>query len=158
EATRVATVVDELEPLLRRLVGEQVVVVLDVHDTPAVDVDRGQLELVLLELVANATEAMEGKGGALTITARPVSLVDGDADAVTPGAYVELAVQDTGIGMDAATRTRLGDPFFTTKGDGHSGLGLTMVRTILDEQSAGIAFESDPGRGTTACVVLPAAS
>ena len=152
-------VVGGVVPLLRRLIGEHVRI--ETAMTPfigQVRVDPGQFEQVIINLAVNARDAMPA-GGTLTIAVTPVRL---DAAAVTtlpevtPGAYVELAVADTGTGMDAATRARIFEPFFTTKPTGAgTGLGLATVHGIIHQSGGVITVESVVGRGTTFRVLLP---
>jgi signal transduction histidine kinase len=153
--------VAELEGVLRCSLQEQS----DLRILPApaacpVNVDRGQLEQVLLNLVLNARDAMP-QGGTITIqTAQTFKNVDG---ALRPGSRVEpvvtISVTDTGLGMDTNTQKRAFDPFFTTKGPGQgAGLGLSIVYGIVQKQFGGtISVESRPGMGTTVTVYLPRA-
>jgi signal transduction histidine kinase len=125
----------------------RVKVATDLDGAPPVQADVAQLERVLVNLLKNAAAAMNG-GGAITITTRPVRRLLG-------GRAVEVAVADTGCGMDEVTRRRLFEPFFTTR-PGGTGLGLAIVKQILDEHHGEIAVESEPGKGTVFRVTLPA--
>jgi len=124
---------------------------------PAVDVDRGQMEQVLLNLYLNAWHAMLG-GGELHVTTRQISL---DAAAtepfkVRPGAYVQVILRDTGIGMDDLTLSKIFDPFFTTKGTGRgTGLGLASVYGIMQNHRGFVTVSSSKGRGTTFKLFMP---
>lgn len=124
---------------------------------PAVDVDRGQIEQVLLNLYLNAWHAMLG-GGELHVTTRQISL---DAAAtepfkVRPGAYVQVILRDTGIGMDDLTLSKIFDPFFTTKGTGRgTGLGLASVYGIMQNHRGFVTVSSSKGRGTTFKLFMP---
>jgi len=130
---------------------------------PALDrvaTDPFQLEQVVLNAAANAGDAMP-QGGHLTFETRNVELdgafVAGHLGA-HPGPHVMLRITDTGTGMDAATRARAFEPFFTTRGLGHgAGLGLAAVYSIVKHFQGYTALESAPGRGTTLAVYLPRA-
>lgn len=140
------TVVSELAPLLARLLGEDVRIVLELEPgAGAVLADRGQLGQVLVNLAVNARDAMPD-GGVLIVSTRTHD---------DPG-EVEIVVQDTGVGMDAETRERIFDPFFTTKPVGSgTGLGLATVYGIVEQTGGRIAVESVPGAGATFTIVLP---
>jgi two-component system, cell cycle sensor histidine kinase and response regulator CckA len=154
-----AIVVDS-KNMLDRLLGEDVelAVALD----PAlgrVKTDFGQIEQVLMNLVVNAHDAMP-QGGKLTIETANVFLDPSYCRShaeVKPGAYVMLAVSDTGCGMDEKTRARIFEPFFTTKGpDKGTGLGLAMVYGFIKQCSGHVFVHSEPGIGSTFKVYLPA--
>ena len=148
-----------LETLLRRLVGEDVELVTELAPgCGKVLVDPGQIEQVVMNLVVNARDAMPD-GGKLTIAAGEV-LLDEDFAAehlgVTAGPHVRLAVSDTGVGMDEATRARMFEPFFTTKELGKgTGLGLATVFGIVKQSGGTIEVFSGRNRGTTLNVYLP---
>ncbi|MGH8056494.1 MAG: two-component system sensor histidine kinase NtrB, partial [Candidatus Entotheonellia bacterium] len=149
----------QLEPLLQRLMGEQVV--LSTRLAPAlghVKVERGQLEQIILNLALNARDAMP-KGGELTLETVNFELGARDVRqhaGFPPGHYVRLVVRDTGCGMDAETQSRLFEPFFTTKEPGKgTGLGLSIVYAIITQGGGRIDVESAPGQGATFLIDLP---
>ena len=153
------TVTDMLK-LLGRLIGEDVN--LDFRpgsELRSVHADLGQIEQILLNLCINARDAIDGAGSITIATANR----DIDADFceengwARPGRWVELTVRDDGRGMDQETQRRIFDPFFTTKKMGHgTGLGLATVYGIVRQHDGLVHVESDPGRGSTFSIWLPA--
>jgi CheY-like chemotaxis protein len=151
-------VVADVSEMLRRLIGEDIRLAVATDPGPGlVRVDPGQLEQVLMNLAVNARDAMP-QGGLLTIEVRNVVLdatyVREHAEAQA-GPHVLLAVSDTGTGIDAATLTRIWDPFFTTKGEKGTGLGLATVYGIVKQSGGHVAVYSEVGHGTTFKVYLP---
>jgi two-component system cell cycle sensor histidine kinase/response regulator CckA len=148
----------------RQVVGEKIEIVLDCADNlwPVV-VDRGQIEQVLLNLVLNARDAMP-EGGRIVVTTRNAEIppAGGDSfDGVDFGnrersRFIQISVDDTGIGMPESVRTRIFEPFFTTKNIGEgSGLGLPVCHGIVKQSGGWIDVSSKPGRGSTFFVTLP---
>ncbi len=152
-------VVTEMQALLRRLIGEHIV--LETRLEPAglfVRADRGQLQQVIINLCVNARDAMPD-GGTVTIATTAKDL-DAGFVASHPGSqrgtHASLKVSDTGVGMDAETRGRVFEPFFTTKPVGKgSGLGLATVYGIVKQSGGYIHVTSVPTRGSTFTVYLP---
>ena len=147
----------EMEALVRRLAGGHIAVVLHVDPTrPLVRADRGQIEQVVLNLVANARDAMADGGqltiatGVLTVGATP------PVEGLAPGEYVTLSVIDTGAGLTPEAMAHAFEPFFTTKDVGEgTGLGLASCYGIAAQHGGLVGVESEPGRGATFTLYLP---
>ncbi len=154
-----AEVVRGMEGLLRRLAGENIQVEVDTAGRPwRVRADLGQIEQVIMNLVANARDAMPA-GGVLTIRTSRLALDDsqgGRHPSLGAGSYAALAVQDTGVGMSGEVQARLFEPFFTTKPRGQgTGLGLATSYGIVRQSGGDILVDSEPGKGSTFRVLLP---
>ncbi len=149
-----------MEPMLRRLLGDSVeLIVLPGTALGYVQIDSAQLQQAILNLATNAREAMPAGGRLVLETSNPeLDEAAAKKAGVKPGAYVMLAVSDTGSGMDAETRTRLFEPFFTTKEHGKgSGLGLSMVYGVVKQNDGYITVYSQVNCGTIFEIYLPRA-
>jgi two-component system NtrC family sensor kinase len=152
------TVVDGVARMLRRVIGEEVRLVIQpaAEELPVL-ADRGQLEQVLTNLATNARDAMP-RGGELTISLGAAEVDEARAreHQVKAGRFAVLAVSDEGTGMDEAVRARIFDPFFTTKDVGKgTGLGLSIVYGIVKQHGGFVEARSEPGRGSRFEVWLP---
>jgi two-component system cell cycle sensor histidine kinase/response regulator CckA len=152
--------VHALEPMLRLLIGEHIRLQVQVADpTGSIQIDPGQLDQIVMNLVVNARDAMPD-GGTVTIEVSSTSFDEAYAMEhfeVTAGKYVMIAVSDTGAGMDRETREHVFEPFFTTKERGKgTGLGLATIYGIVRQASGHIWLYSEPGHGTTFKIYFPA--
>jgi PAS domain S-box-containing protein len=154
---RLNAIVTDMEPMIRRLVGAHIAVVINLDPTVGhVRVDRSQIDQVLLNLAVNARDAMSDGGtlciGTSTTTRSELEatvLVDADRIAI-------LSVRDSGVGMNADIRSHVFDPFYTTKPRGHgTGLGLATTHGIVAQSGGAIRVDSVPGDGSTFTVYLP---
>jgi PAS domain S-box-containing protein len=157
--TDVNALVCGMEELLRRTLGEQVDMAIDLADgLPPASTDANQLENALLNLCINARDAMP-QGGHLTIETTTMELETGFAQAgedLHPGNYVVLSVSDDGQGMSAETMTKVFEPFFTTKPIGQgTGLGLSMIYGFLKQSGGHVRIYSELGKGTSVKLFVP---
>jgi signal transduction histidine kinase/ActR/RegA family two-component response regulator len=148
-----------VESMLRRLIGEQIELKMDMDpEAGYLRADRTQLEQVILNLTLNSRDAMPAGGRlvvqtghrhyARTSRSKPLELAAGD--------YVTISVSDTGLGMDAETRDHIFEPFFTTKSRGRgTGLGLATTYGIIKQSGGSVFVESEPGHGTTFRTYFP---
>jgi two-component system, cell cycle sensor histidine kinase and response regulator CckA len=152
-------VVLDLEPMLRRLIGEDLdLEVVTDRRLGAVKADPGQVGQIIMNLVVNSRDAMP-QGGRLTLKTATVDFTVGcntRFGLAPPGPYVSLEVQDTGVGMDMATQAHVFEPFFTTKEPGKgTGLGLSTVYGIVKHSGGYLDLASEPGVGSAFTIYLP---
>lgn len=155
-------VISRSQPLLRRLIGEDIALAVTLDSSLAsVEADRGQMDQVLINLAVNARDAMPN-GGPLEIRTMNVRLDETHTGHLVGkplrhGAYVSVLVSDGGCGMDAETRARAFDPFFTSKECGQgTGMGLSIVYGIITQSGGEIILASEIGKGTRVEILLPA--
>jgi PAS domain S-box-containing protein len=151
--------VQSIEPMLRRLIEEHIH--LDLSLEPGLGMiraDPGQVDQILLNLVVNARDAMP-EGGTVTIATHSTEFEARDTNehfAAAPGRYVQLAVSDTGVGMDRETKEHIFEPFFTTKEVGKgTGLGLATIYGIVQQLGGHLWLYSEPGQGSTFKLYFP---
>src|SRR5216684_1390640 len=154
----VNTVVEDMERLLRPLIGEDVELKTKLaSDAGHTRADAGQLEQVLMNLVVNSKDAMPNGGRILIETANVIrdNAHDGEQAFIRPGEYVMLSITDNGQGMDKETQSRIFEPFFTTKEKGKgTGLGLSTVYGIVKQSGGYVVVHSELGQGTTFNIYL----
>jgi len=157
ETLDLCEVVRSTEKMLSRLIRENIGMSMVLAETPVmVKADIVQIEQVIINLTVNARDAMP-RGGRLTVTVGSRAITARAAgSALEEGDYAVLSVEDTGHGMDEATRRRVFEPFFTTKTEHEgTGLGLTTVQSIVREHGGDVTVHSEVGLGTTFIVWLP---
>ncbi len=159
QQVEVGLLVRDTERMLRRLIDESIELTVVVRDGPlSVVIDPSQLTQVLINLVVNARDAVDGRGRILIEASRVVHDETYAATQLhaTPGPYVLLAVSDDGVGMSPDVLGQIFEPFFTTKDAGHGvGLGLSVCYGVVQQASGYIVACSEPGEGTTMKVYLP---
>jgi two-component system, cell cycle sensor histidine kinase and response regulator CckA len=152
------SIVQSIQGLLRRVISEDIALAITVTREPAdVRVDAGQIEQVIMNLAANARDAMPA-GGRLTIETRRVRF-DGamwsTGQRMPAGDYAVLVVRDTGCGMSEEVKQRVFEPLFTTKKSGGTGLGLSTCASIVKQIGGYVTVDSEPGAGSAFSVYLP---
>lgn len=151
-------VIGDILGMLEHLVSEDISIETDfAYDLWPVHAVRCMLEQIILNLVINSSEAMP-QGGAIRIATKNVTVPEPETDdGPRPGRHILLTVEDDGAGMDQETLARIFEPLFTTKQKKNAGMGLTVVQRIVGQLGGWTGVESDPGKGTTFKVYLPAA-
>jgi signal transduction histidine kinase/CheY-like chemotaxis protein len=152
--------IEEMLGLLRVSISKHASLETDLgQNLPAVRGSKAQLRQMVMNLVVNASEAIGDRDGVIRLSARQVTVGPAAArrKAVAEGDYVQLEVCDTGEGMSSETQARMFDPFFTTKSDGR-GLGLAVVGGIVRGLGGTIRVVSEPGKGATFRILLPASN
>ena len=163
EPMDLGTLVDDMGDVLQTVVSRKTTLSLNAASEPLpIEGDVSQLRQLLANLVANSSDALADRPGAVTVTTGlrffDRYFLDGiaPAEGLRDGVYAYVEVIDTGVGMDDYTRARIFDPFFTTKFTGR-GLGLAVVLGILRSHGGGIRVQSHPGVGTRTTVLFPLA-
>ncbi len=154
--------VEEMSHLLQASISKKASLSLHLDAAlPTIRADPSQIRQIVMNLIINASESMGDRGGSITVSAVPVHCGADQlrgtpfGDTLAPGRYIELTVEDTGCGMDEATRERIFEPFFTTKFAGR-GLGLAAVLGIVRAHNGALAVRSELGKGTVFRILLPA--
>jgi len=150
--------INNFKNLLQRTIPEDIAIkIIPFHDIQPVLADVGQIEQIIMNLSVNAADAMPD-GGELTIETSVTEIDSSFAAAqpdIKPGTYVMLSFSDNGCGMDPETRDRIFEPFYSTKGEQGTGLGLSTVYGIVKQHEGHIWLYSEPGQGTTFKIYLP---
>lgn len=147
-----AATIEHFAKMLEALLGKNIRLALNIDKRSSrIFMDAGQLERALLNLVLNARDAM-AQGGEITIELKDAQVKDEEGE---PTTYVAIAVADTGCGMDEETLAKVFRPFFTTKGEQGTGLGLVIVDQIVSRCGGQVEIDSEVGRGTTVRMYLP---
>ena len=146
----------DVQPMLARLIGSEIELVHQLEpDLLAVRCDPAAIEQILVNLAINARDAMP-QGGTLTFRTTNETLADGEHAGLPGGAYVELNVRDTGVGMDSNVAARAFEPFFTTREpDAGTGLGLSTVYSIMRQVGGDVTVTSSPGAGAEFQLLFP---
>ncbi|MDX2186023.1 MAG: response regulator [Opitutaceae bacterium] len=150
-------VVGELRELIRSLLTENIELEVDLADDPiTLEIDRSQIEQVVMNLAINARDSMANIGGSLTLRTGVRVVGEGEDPDLKSGRYAELVISDTGSGMSEEIQAKIFQPFFTTKPKGRgTGLGLATCTVVIKNYNGAIRFKSVVGEGTTFYVLLP---
>lgn len=157
---QISLIVKEALKLLRSSIPTTIEIRQVIATQALVLADPIQIHQIMINLCTNAYHAMEQTGGVLAVSLRDMDLEPGQAmgDEIVPGRYVILEVSDTGCGMGEETKEKIFEPYFTTKEQGKgTGLGLAVVHGIVKDHLGHITVDSEPGRGATFRIFLPAA-
>ena len=164
QSVDVRGLLQSMEGFLNTAVSSDAELTMDLCRDPAWVVgDASQLQQVVLNLAMNASEALEGPGGRITVSLNRMEMDSSDLaatyinDDLSTGSYVKMTVSDNGCGMNTETASRAFDPFFTTKFTGR-GLGLASVLGIVRGHGGAVSLDSTPGEGSTVAIILPEAS
>lgn len=155
---KLATVVKENVEFLGASLPSTIDIKLNLSTEGTVIADPVQMQQIIMNLATNAAQAMQERGGVLTIQLEEVSfssILDTPYASISPGRYVQLSVQDTGAGIPDSIVAKIFDPFFTTKAGGGTGLGLSVVSGIVESLGGTISVQSRLGKGSTFHVFLP---
>ncbi|MDJ0521306.1 MAG: PAS domain-containing protein [Planctomycetota bacterium] len=156
-------IVREMTGLLQTVISKKATLELDLEDPlPAVEADASQMRQVVMNLITNASEALQDQSGTIRVRTRNRDVTRNQLVAcncpgdIPPGPCISVTVSDDGVGMDAETRRRIFDPFFTTKFTGR-GLGLAGVLGIVRGHGGAVCVETTPGGGSVFEILLPLA-
>jgi PAS domain S-box-containing protein len=153
----ISQVIEEMSGLLKVSVSKHARIEMDLaRDLPAVQANPAQISQLLMNLVTNASDAIGARPGMIRVITRRVAAVSAASGSSAERGYVQLEVSDTGCGMKPETQAKVFEPFFSTKSTGR-GVGLAIVDGIVRSLGGTIQLESEPGKGTTMRLSLPAA-
>lgn len=155
--TNINDLIIDMQDMLRKTLTARVSLILDLSDCQfPVLIDKNDLEDAIINMAINAMHSMEF-GGKLTISTSNITLQHDEANLLqlTPGKYLCLRISDTGCGMNSETKEKLFDPFYSTKGESGTGLGLSQVYGFVERSDAAIKVTSDLGIGTTFSLYFP---
>ena len=164
QSCAVGALVDECVRLLGTVLSQRASVSVEIGPRVVVRADATQLRQIVINLLTNASDALGENAGKINVGARETIVVDGEPTVLSPpgqtlatGRYFVLRIEDTGVGMGPATLSHIFDPFFTTKGQGR-GLGLSAILGIVRSHHGAVHVTSEPGRGSSFEVYLPASA